>query len=222
MDYLQIAISYGYMILFIAPLPALSFLVCLFVWSNMRGDSWKLCKLFRRPWPDSAEDIGTWQSIFELLSSIAVITNGALIIFTMNIFVDYTLATRFWIYIIFQWVIFTFQFIIRAVIPDIPKDIAIQKERQEYLNRVLVKREINHDADDNQKKNIIDVSEADFGKFVMERLNSVREDKITPSQSQALYYDHPIYDKNSIVANEDHPLNLAEMHTTVVTGEETI
>ena len=40
---------------------------------------------YRRPWPKSASSIGTWQYFLSLMSSLSVITNTALILFTTDI-----------------------------------------------------------------------------------------------------------------------------------------
>jgi hypothetical protein len=49
------------------------------------------------------------QSIFLLLSVISVVTNAGLTVFTMNTLNDLTDASRFWIFILFQWVCFFLQ-----------------------------------------------------------------------------------------------------------------
>ena len=60
-------------------------------------------------WPEGAEDIGTWQTIFELLITAAVVTNAGLIVFTMGLIDGFTLYTRFFIFIGYQWILFTIQ-----------------------------------------------------------------------------------------------------------------
>jgi prepilin signal peptidase PulO-like enzyme (type II secretory pathway) len=49
------------------------------------------------------------QSIFLLLSVISVVTNAGLTVFTMNTLNDLTDASRYWIFILFQWVCFFLQ-----------------------------------------------------------------------------------------------------------------
>ena len=59
-DYSELVIQFGYATMFVSafPLSTLMCFVCNYV--EMRIDSWKLCQIFRRPEPRSAEDIGTW------------------------------------------------------------------------------------------------------------------------------------------------------------------
>ena len=53
----------------------------------------------RRPWARGAEDIGTWQDIIDLVTVAAVITNAALIVFTMNHMLDYSQEFKYWVFI---------------------------------------------------------------------------------------------------------------------------
>jgi hypothetical protein len=91
--------------------------------------------MYQRPIPAGAQDLGSWQSIFTLMSVIAVATNAGLIIFTMDlgqnkVFKErVTLYGRFWIFIGFQWVIIGLQFIISIAIPDEPMEVTIQRKR---------------------------------------------------------------------------------------------
>lgn len=54
-------------------------------------------QFYQRPAPSGAQDIGTWMSIFQFLSVSAVITNAALVCFTMNVLWDrFDLSGRLW------------------------------------------------------------------------------------------------------------------------------
>ena len=86
----------------------------------------------------STEKIGAWQDILTILSTLAVVTNAGIIVFTMNIFDDETDHTRFWIFILFQWVLLGFQLSLAILIPDVPAEVSIQQARQ----KVLVERAI--------------------------------------------------------------------------------
>lgn len=99
-----------------------------------------------------AEDIGTWQNVFDLICTSSVITNAAMIVFTMKLVDQYTEFTQFWIFIGFQWVMFGLQLFIRAAIPDTPFEVTIQKKRSDYLNRKLILREIDDDIEDNEEE----------------------------------------------------------------------
>lgn len=48
----------------------------------------------RRPEPRGAEDIGTWYTILTIMSSVAVVSNSAVIAFTSELFDDQTWIAR--------------------------------------------------------------------------------------------------------------------------------
>ena len=51
-------------------------------------DAWKLCQVCRRPEPRTAEDIGTWHVILEVMVFAAIVINAALVAFTGSFAVD--------------------------------------------------------------------------------------------------------------------------------------
>ena len=53
---------------------------------EIRVDAWKISQQSRRVEPNGAEDIGTWQSILESMSVLAVMSNCMLIAFTSYVF----------------------------------------------------------------------------------------------------------------------------------------
>lgn len=48
----------------------------------------------RRPEPRGAEDIGTWYTILAIMSSVAVVSNSAIVAFTSEIFEDQSWMAR--------------------------------------------------------------------------------------------------------------------------------
>ena len=78
------------------------------------------------------------QLIFTISTGAAVVTNAALVVFTMNYLDDRSIQYRFWFFCIFQWVMFGFLVLLAEAIPDIPSEISIQFNRQ----RILVEKAI--------------------------------------------------------------------------------
>jgi anoctamin-10 len=107
---------------------------------EIRGDAWSLCRLSQRPFPVGAEDIGTWQTIFDIVVSASIVTNSALIVFTMQLLDQYTPFRQFWIFIGFQWVLFGSVYLVQSVIPDIPPEVELQIERSEYIQAKLIEK----------------------------------------------------------------------------------
>ena len=79
-EYKEIAIMYGYVVLFTAAFP-LAPLISLFTTGiEVRSDAYKMT-IEKRPIPKKVADIGTWEDVFEIVSQIAIITNLGLLAF---------------------------------------------------------------------------------------------------------------------------------------------
>jgi anoctamin-10/anoctamin-7 len=81
-DYGEMVIQFGYCTLFVAAFPLAPALAFVNNAIEIRVDGWKLCQVHRRPYAVGAEDIGTWYTFLEIMSTIAVISNMALFVFT--------------------------------------------------------------------------------------------------------------------------------------------
>jgi hypothetical protein len=58
----------------------------------------------------------------------------------MEVLKMYSDMTRMWIFIGFQWALFSLQYIIQVYIPDEPLEVEIQKQRTEFLvSKILLK-----------------------------------------------------------------------------------
>lgn len=98
--------------------------------------------MFQRPIPAGAQDIGSWMGIFQLMSVLSVITNGAIICFTMTVLNGQaTSAGRVWLFIGFIIVLIVIQFIVQAIIPDEPEEVEIQKKRIQFISSKLIDRQ---------------------------------------------------------------------------------
>jgi len=191
-DFLELALQFGYATLFVTAFPIAPFLAFINNWLEVRVDSFKLCKLCRRPEMKGAEDIGTWQYIFETVSFIAVITNAAVSCFNSNVISDLvrkhkgvitTLdiqeieslkseeALLVWLFIIFVLVIMLTKAVVGYLIPDIPGEVTIQIKRNEYLIRKCLLRE--RDDDD------VDDDETGINHEEAEKMKSERRKSLT-------------------------------------------
>ena len=71
-DYLELMVQFGYATLFSAAYPLAPLLAMVNNYVELRVDAWKLCQQTRRAEAVSAETIGTWQLIVEVMSTLAV------------------------------------------------------------------------------------------------------------------------------------------------------
>jgi len=143
----ELMVQFGFQTLFISALPGATLIAYINNHLQLRYDAEKMLCDTQRVFPKGCEDIGTWQSVFELMATLAVIANSALVAFTMNIFDNYSLVFRFWLFISAQWFIFTMQTVIRIVIPDEPVHVLIQIAREKFI----VSKVIDYEPDDDDK-----------------------------------------------------------------------
>lgn len=83
----------------------------------------------RRPVPHGAQNIGTWHTVLDIISRVAVVTNVALVVFTSNLFEDETMETKLLAFLLAEHAVFLLQYMM-SFIPDVPLDVTIQLQRQ--------------------------------------------------------------------------------------------
>lgn len=140
-DYMEMAIQYGYVVLFSAALPIIPLLALIEIILEIRVDAWKLCYLTKRPFPQAAEDIGVWKDILSTISYFGAISNAAIIIFTSGSFdnipsITSTESHVFTLLVVFMALEHTFffiKFVIGVVVPDCPEDV---KDGLVWSNRI--------------------------------------------------------------------------------------
>jgi hypothetical protein len=141
--YSDVAVQYGYMTLFATSLPiacAVSSLQCIL---QARAEAWLMIRFKQRPLPMTEANIGSWLIVFRVLSTLSVITNGALVCFTMNVLVVYaelSYVERLWLFIGFQWSFFTIQSLIDTFVPDEPTSTKLQEKRRKFLVSKLISK----------------------------------------------------------------------------------
>ncbi|CAM9545997.1 unnamed protein product [Ectocarpus sp. 8 AP-2014] len=147
-----LAVQFGYITLFVVAFPLAPLLALANNYVEARSDAFKLLTQMQRPVPRGAEDIGSWQGVFTTISCIAVVTNSALICLIYEDLVgEYSLATRLWLFILFQWVAFIFMAGLGATVPDMPEDVTIQQQRTMFLSSKMVDKIADEMDDDMQK-----------------------------------------------------------------------
>jgi len=138
-NYADTVIQYGFMTLFITALPIACMFDMISNYVKLRIQAVNMRYNFQRPIPMAAEDIGSWQTIFTFMAVIAVISNAALICFTMDLHPPQMLKyKRVWVFIGFQWVLIGLQFILVELIPDRPPKVDIQIRRQAFIVSKLI------------------------------------------------------------------------------------
>ena len=137
-DYADMVAQFGYMTMFISAFPLCTVLALTNNYVQLRVDAWRLCQVVQRPDPMSAEKIGSWQHVMELIGIISVFTNAGLISFTGQFAVGYTWALRVWIFFLMSAFIICVKWGFMSLIPDTPNDVFIQAKRKDYILEKVV------------------------------------------------------------------------------------
>lgn len=146
-DYAALVIQFGYTTLFVVAFPLAPTLAFLSAYIQIRMDGWKFCQAYQRPEPRPAEDIGVWQSMIEILSYLAVFYNFGMLFFTSDLLqgdeaiklsTSFTTSYRWVIYLVCQNVTIALKFVISELLEDVPEEVQMQLDRQEFLvNKVI-------------------------------------------------------------------------------------
>jgi anoctamin-10/anoctamin-7 len=163
-DYDELAIQFGFVVLFVVALPLAPLLAFLNNLLEAAVDSGKLIRFDKRPEPRGAYDIGTWYSIFNCVSWIAIVTNiGICVLYTNEIrkwagFEDQDL-TKSSVYdnkavMILAFIFFgtehflcVAKFAVEYFIPDEPTDVTAHLARQQYLVDLLIRDAVEEEDD---------------------------------------------------------------------------
>lgn len=148
-DYNEMIIQFGYVTLFVvafplAPVMALVNNVC-----EIRVDAFKLITATRRPDPRGAQDIGTWGTIIDLMGSIAMVTNVALVFFTSHRTTAHLSShERLILFVCVEHGLILLKYILMMVVDDEPHDVTLQKQRADFI----VDKIVNLIADDDDEE----------------------------------------------------------------------
>jgi len=146
-DYAELVIQFGFTTMFVAAFPLASLMSFVNNYIEIRVDAWKLCELCRRAEPRSVEDIGTWYTILEIIATVCVFTNSAIVAYTGGVLLNYTWTVRAWIFALMSAGIFSVKIIVSILVPDVTPDVAIQLKRQDLIFDTVVE-EIDYYSDE--------------------------------------------------------------------------
>lgn len=137
-DYMEIAIGYGYLILFAAAFPLVPLIAFFLAGLELIVDAWKLCNITRRPFPERASSIGIWMDIIQALSFIGSISNVAILVFTNNVFDLDNRADQWLVFFVLEHCLILVKAAINMYIPNIPQEVQQgQKWGERVVNEVL-------------------------------------------------------------------------------------
>jgi hypothetical protein len=134
-----VVVEFGYVTLFVAAFPLAPLLSYVNGCVSLRSNAHVLMYRSRRAMPRASEGIGNFNRVFDLMTRISVVTNAALLVYVSSItYLDaLTPVARLWIFIIFQYVLFSIQTAIDILVPDEIDDVRVQRDRGTFFRGVL-------------------------------------------------------------------------------------
>ena len=193
-DFSDLIKQYGFATLFVAAYPIAPLMACANNYLQIRTDGWKLTQLSRRPWPSGGQDIGTWESILDTVSNMAVVSNSMLICFAGSFLdnqvgrPDFKFFHKALLFVVLEHGIFFLKFLFALIIDDVPFEIQMQMDRNEFLNSKLIFEEEDEEPDPPIEEDEDDALE---GTDLM-----IYDEDITE-----LYLDYPGYENSRLVAD---------------------
>jgi len=122
-DYMEVVITYGYIVLFGVAFPFSPLFGLVLGVIELKVDAWKLCSIYKRPFPLRAKSIGVWNYIIQALSYIGCGTTIAIILFTTDVF-DFSSTGKRWVcFLVLEHLLFAAKLLISAAIPDCPSKV---------------------------------------------------------------------------------------------------
>ena len=106
-------------------------------------------QIHRRPYAVGAEDIGTWFTFLDIMSTVAVITNMSLFVFTGSQLNGWSWKERVVFFTVMEHVLLTLKYFIALIIPDVPTEVTEQQAREAFIVS-KVKDNIADDAEDEE------------------------------------------------------------------------
>lgn len=138
-DYNELAIQFGFHNLFVVAFPLTPLLALVNNVVEIHVDACKLCFNCRRPFPQPAKSIGVWFYIFRFMTYMTVGTNAALILWTSDLFENYSGTVKAFSLVVVWQVGIAIALFIERTVPDMPNHLASLLERYDHIVDVVIK-----------------------------------------------------------------------------------
>jgi hypothetical protein len=117
-DYMEMVILYGNVVMFSAACPILPLLALILIVVEIRLDAWKLCNLCRRTNPKVTNSIGVWRLIIKTISYAGAFTNTAILVFTSDIFDEWSISKKWILFIALEHGLLLFKAIVSILVSE--------------------------------------------------------------------------------------------------------
>jgi len=149
-EYNELALQYGYVVLFSLVLPAAPLLAFLNNFVEIRSDAFKTVYAQRRTRAEAADDIGPWALALKLLSYAGLLSNLGMLTMTTEFFdeltadfpVFYALGPRLAFVMVAEHLLLALKLFVDFIVPDVPSKIRVRLARDEHIAETRVNEEM--------------------------------------------------------------------------------
>jgi len=138
-DFLECAIGYALITCFGILFPLLAAFAFLANLIEYRLLAYRMTHVTCRPVPRGASGIGSWQWVFETISSVAVVANVCLIAFVMRPMRSMSRWHQFGIFIVLEHILLGIRYLLDNVIPECPQDVRRIDDFNAHFKSTMVK-----------------------------------------------------------------------------------
>ena len=159
-DYAEMVVQYGFVTLFVVAFPLTPVLALANNVLELHVDSIKLCFGFRRPFPFAGQNIGQWELFMNMISSISVVTNIAIIIFTTDLFATWPEWQKWALFVVAEHALLLVKIGVQMTVEDCPQWVLDLLDRHELLvNKIFkgLEQEEEDDGDEEAEELVLDI-----------------------------------------------------------------
>eukprot|EP00096_Caligus_rogercresseyi_P011744 TRINITY_DN4727_c0_g1_i1.p1 TRINITY_DN4727_c0_g1~~TRINITY_DN4727_c0_g1_i1.p1 ORF type:complete len:624 (+),score=113.08 TRINITY_DN4727_c0_g1_i1:757-2628(+) len=132
-DLMELWLQFGHVFFFSSLCPLAAVIALFNNLLELKVNSFKLCRMVRKPTPRANRDLGAWYEAFNLTVIISIMTNLALL--SMDPDVQYFAGTSEYvlIFVVLEHVFLSIKVLIDKAIPDVSRRVKFNMDRDEYL-----------------------------------------------------------------------------------------
>jgi len=136
-DFLELAIAFALMTSFNIMLPGMTFAAFISHVVEYRLLAYRMTLVTSRPLPASADGIGNWQTVFEVICGVAGVVNVGLAVFVLNqnvpgVTLQRGTSSKIFSFIVLEHFMLLLSFFVSAMIPSEPDDV---RQIEEFNSR---------------------------------------------------------------------------------------
>ncbi|CAE8734701.1 unnamed protein product [Polarella glacialis] len=140
-DFLDAIIMMGYVMLFAAVMPSMTVMAIGTNLVSLRLFGYRMLHVTQRANPNGREGIGAWDEVINFMSILSVPCNCALAVFNLHPLCEYSLPTKFALFICLEHVVFLTQTLANSIVPaKTTSQEVIEEENRKAADLILSHR----------------------------------------------------------------------------------